>query len=89
MQPISHHNLSHAWCSRKNAGLGDIVVETDKNAYSVGETVIVKVRLLPDVYCLCLEYEWAVRIVSVETGRVIREWGERQGAASRATGRER
>lgn len=55
-------------------GLGDVTVGTDKDAYSPGEAVVVKAYLRPDVYCFCLEHEWAVRVVRAKTCEVVREW---------------
>jgi uncharacterized protein YukE len=60
------------------ASNGDIYVRTDKDVYSVGETVKIEAYIYPDIYCICFEHEWYVYVARIEnelcSTYIVKEW---------------
>ena len=57
-----------------DVGGSEVVLETDRNVCLEGEAVAITAFLKPEVMCFCLEHVWDVRVVDLESGRVVREW---------------
>jgi len=52
----------------------EVLVSTDKDVYTIGETVEITVSMDPCIRCLCFEHEWEVRVERIENNGVVEKW---------------
>ena len=65
-------SLSILLPAHSTSSSGIIIIETDKDAYTIDETVKIVVSM--PASCLCLEHEWEVKIIRISDGSVVKRW---------------
>jgi len=67
---LSLNTLTLAFASESS----EIIVSTDKDVYTVGETVEIKIFMDPHITCFCLEHEWGVIVTKLNGNIIVKRW---------------